>query len=218
MSTAGPQEIHRVIHKNLWITAATIEDTASLIHVVRCHPPTTKGQTHMDPAAEEFESYVRARTPALLRTAYLLTGDQHRSEDLVQDALIRTHRAWSRLRLSNPDAYTRKVMYHLNIARWRRGVWAEVATSEVPEPRRRGPADESSVAATRLALHAALGKLTSKQRAVLVLRFFEDATEAEAAEVLGVTVGTVKSQTAKALARLRAIAPQLIDEHEGVLR
>jgi RNA polymerase sigma factor (sigma-70 family) len=109
-------------------------------------------------------------------------------------------------------------MYHMNIARWRRGVWAEVTTSEVPEPRRRGPADESSTAATRIALHAALGKLTSKQRAVLVLRFFEDATEAEAAEVLGVTVGTVKSQTAKALAKLRFIAPQLIDEHEGVLR
>jgi RNA polymerase sigma factor (sigma-70 family) len=107
-------------------------------------------------------------------------------------------------------------MYHLNIARWRRGVWAEVTTSDVPEPRPRRAADESSTA-TRIALHAALGRLTSKQRAVLVLRFFEDATEAEAAEVLGVTVGTVKSQTAKALAKLRSIAPQLIDENEGVL-
>jgi DNA-directed RNA polymerase specialized sigma24 family protein len=81
----------------------------------------------MDSSRQEFEAYVRARSPALLRSAYLLTGDQHLAEDLVQDALIRTHRAWRRLRDSNPDAYTRKVMYHLNIAWWRRrrpGCWA----------------------------------------------------------------------------------------------
>lgn len=161
----------------------------------------------MDRLGPEFDTYVRARTPALLRTAYLLTGDQHLAEDLVQDALIRTHRAWGRLHDGNPDAYTRKVMYHLQISWWRRGRSAEFPTDDVPEPTSRGRLEESHI--TRLALKAALARLTPKQRAVIVLRFFEDLTEVDTAELLGVTVGTVKSQTAKALARLRTISPQL---------
>src|SRR5262245_43648173 len=97
----------------------------------------------MDSLAEEFEAYVRARTPALLRSAYLLSGDQHQAEDLVQDALMRTHRAWRSLRLSNPDAYTRKVMYHLHISWWRRrGKGREVITGEVPEPPRPAGSDD----------------------------------------------------------------------------
>jgi RNA polymerase sigma-70 factor (sigma-E family) len=159
----------------------------------------------MDRHGAEFDTYVRARTPALLRTAYLLTGDQHRAEDLVQDALIRTHRAWGRLRDGNPDAYTRKVMYHLQISWWRRGRTPEVLSGDLPEPTSRGRSEETYV--TRLALKAALARLSPKQRAVIVLRFFEDLTEVDTAEVLGVTVGTVKSQTAKALARLRTITP-----------
>jgi len=161
----------------------------------------------MDRLAAEFDAYVRARTPALLRAAYLLTGDQQQAEDLVQDALIRTHRAWGRLHQGNPDAYTRKVMYHLQISRWRRGRTVEVLIGDLPEPLAQVRLDDSHV--TRLALKAALARLTPKQRAVLVLRFFEDLTEVDTADVLGVTVGTVKSQTAKALARLRTITPQL---------
>lgn len=161
----------------------------------------------MDRLAAEFDAYVRARTPTLLRSAYLLTGDQQRAEDLVQDALIRTHRAWGRVHDGNPDAYTRKVMYHLQISWWRRrGSSVEVPTDEVPEPASRGRSDDTHV--TRIALKAALATLTSKQRSVIVLRFFEDMTEVDTAELLGVTVGTVKSQTAKALARLRRITPQ----------
>ncbi|WP_342768724.1 SigE family RNA polymerase sigma factor [Allorhizocola rhizosphaerae] len=153
---------------------------------------------------EEFESFVRARSHALIRTAYLLAGDQHRAEDLVQDALIRTHRAWKRLRYSNPEAYTRKVMYHLQISWWRRTRRAEISTGEVPEPTTvPGPRDEEHVA--QLALRAALATLPPRQRAVVVLRYFEDLTEAATAEVLGVSVGTVKSQTSKALAKLRAV-------------
>jgi RNA polymerase sigma factor (sigma-70 family) len=97
-------------------------------------------------------------------------------------------------------------MYHLQISWWRRGRSAEVPTGDVPEPALRGRTDESHV--TRLALKAALGRLAPKQRAVIVLRFFEDLTEVDTAQTLGVSVGTVKSQTAKALARLRTIAPQ----------
>jgi len=168
----------------------------------------------MHPMTEEFDAYVRARTPALLRTAYLLTGDQHLSEDLVQDALIRTYRAWGRLRDTNPDAYTRKVMYHLAVSRWRRRRAVEVSTDQVPEPRRRGAVDSAQLSTARMAMQAALLRLTAKQRTVLVLRFFEDLTEAEAADVLGVAVGTVKSQSAKALARLRTIAPELLDTED----
>jgi RNA polymerase sigma-70 factor (sigma-E family) len=171
--------------------------------------------------AGEFDAFVRARTPSLLRSAYLLTGDQHLAEDLVQNALIRTHRSWSRLHhAGNAEAYTRKVMYHLQVAWWRRGKVAESLSGEVPESRRRSSeGDHATYTAVRLTLQAALLKLTNSQRAVLVLRFFEDRSEAEAAEILRVSVGTVKSQTAKALARLRTIAPELNEIYfQGVTR
>ena len=163
----------------------------------------------VDRLATEFDSFVRGRTPALLRAAYLLTGDQHLAEDLVQSALARTHRHWSQLHHEgNAEAYTRKVMYHLQVSWWRRPKVAESMTGDLPEPRRGGH-DFADTASTRLTLRRALLKLTPKQRAVLVLRFFEDHSEAETAELLGIALGTVKSQTAKALARLRAVAPEL---------
>ena len=162
----------------------------------------------MDTLAGEFDAFVRARTPSLLRSAFLLTGDQHLAEDLVQNALIRTHRSWGRLHhAGNAEAYTRKVMYHLQVAWWRRSRVAESLVGSTPEPVWRG--DHATTTAVRLTLHAALLKLTNSQRAVLVLRFFEDCSEVGTAEILGVSVGTVKSQTAKALARLRVVAPEL---------
>src|SRR6266545_953410 len=164
----------------------------------------------MEILGEEFDSFVRGRTPALLRSAYLLTGDQHLAEDLVQSALARTHRAWSRLHASgNAEAYTRRTMYHLQVSWWRRGRVAESYPGELPE--KGAERDQHDATDTRLVLRAALLKLSSRQRAVLVLRFFEDRTETESAELLGVTVGTVKSQTAKALARLRTVAPELAE-------
>ncbi|MET7875532.1 SigE family RNA polymerase sigma factor [Micromonospora profundi] len=167
----------------------------------------------MDPLLSEFDSFVRTRTPALLRSAYLLTGDQHLAEDLVQSALARTHRAWSRLHHSgNAEAYTRKTMYHLQVSWWRRRRVPESMPGDLPEPRGGDSAsDHAHQTSLRLTLRAALAKLSPKQRAVLVLRFFEDRTELEAAELLGVTVGTVKSQTAKSLAKLRAVAPELAE-------
>ncbi|MFY1705210.1 SigE family RNA polymerase sigma factor [Micromonospora sp. WMMA1923] len=165
----------------------------------------------MDFQPTEFDDFVRSRTPALLRSAYLLTGDQHLAEDLVQSALARTHRAWHRVgRSGNFEAYTRKTMYHLQVSWWRRRRLAESMPGDLPEPRGAAP-DHAQQTNLRLTLHDALSKLTARQRAVLVLRFFEDRSEAEAADVLGVTIGTVKSQTAKALAKLRVVAPDLAD-------
>jgi RNA polymerase sigma-70 factor (sigma-E family) len=160
--------------------------------------------------ADSFESFVRFRSAALLRAAYLLTGDQHLAEDLVQSALARTYRYWSRLHDDgNADAYTRKVMYRLQVSHWRRPRFGESAVACVPEPRVPTVSDEADAVAVRLTLRRALQRLGQRQRAVLVLRFFEDQTEAQTAEVLGIAVGTVKSQTAKAVARLRLIAPEL---------
>ncbi len=166
----------------------------------------------MQTSIEEYEQFVRARTPALLRTAYLLTGDQHLAEDLVQEALARTHRAWPRLRdRANLEAYTRKVMYHAQVARWRRRRVAEAMPGNLPEVAGCGPGDASmaSLASLRLTLGRALLGLSPRQRACVVLRYFEDRSEAEAAEMLGVAIGTVKSQTARALERLRVLTPEL---------
>lgn len=164
----------------------------------------------MDQSAGEYELFVRSRTPALLRCAYLLTGDQHLAEDLVQTALARTHRAWSRLHeSSNAEAYTRKVIYHLQVTWWRRPKIAETLPGVIPE--RGGGGDPGERVASRAALRQALLRLTPNQRAVLVLRFFEDRSEAETAEVLGVSIGTVKSQTSRALERIRKVAPELAD-------
>jgi RNA polymerase sigma-70 factor (sigma-E family) len=169
--------------------------------------------------SDEFDTFVRTRTPALLRSAYLLTGDQHLAEDLVQGALARTHRAWSRLHeTGNAEAYTRKIMYHMQVSWWRRRRVPEVLPGVLPEARR--GEDHARTTTLRLSLRAALLKLGPRQRAVLVLRFFDDCTEAEAADLLGVSVGTIKSQTARALLRLREVAPELADsyESEGSLR
>jgi len=161
-----------------------------------------------EPRQGEFEQFVRARGPSLLRAACLLTGDLHLAEDLVQASLAQCYRSWSRLRdVGNAEAYARRTMYNLQVAWWRRRRIAESVTADLPD--RPGGADPAVAAAIALPLRAALLRLTRRQRAVLVLRFFEDRTEAETAELLGVRVGTVKSQTAKALRRLRELEPGL---------
>jgi RNA polymerase sigma-70 factor (sigma-E family) len=168
-------------------------------------------EVDMDTAAD-FDEFVRAKRAALVRSAYLLTGDRHLAEDLVQSALARTHRGWARLEdPANAEAYTRKVMYHLQVSWWRRNRVAESMTDELPEPRPTGGPGEATGLTNRMTIHSALAKLSPKQRAVLVYRYFEDRTEAETAELMGVHIGTVKSQTAKALVRLRAVAPELAD-------
>ncbi|WP_433300193.1 SigE family RNA polymerase sigma factor [Actinoplanes sp. CA-030573] len=167
----------------------------------------------MDAREADYAHFVRTRTHALLRSAYLLTGDQHLAEDLVQEALARTHRAWLRLeRPEHAEAYARKVMYHAQVSLWRRPKVAEVLPGEI-ESGDAGDAgsteDVAEATVQRVALRRALLALTAKQRAVIVLRYFEDHTEAEAAQLLGVSVSTIKTQTARALDRLRTLVPDL---------
>ena len=164
-----------------------------------------------DAPAREFREFVRSRTPALLRTAYLLTGDRHLAEDLVQDALARTHLAVRRLSGGHHlEAYTRTAMYHLHVSRWRRQRIRESMPGDMAPVGYRTD-DHAAAVSLRVSLDQALRRLTPRQRAVLVLRFFEDQSEVQAAAVLNCSVGTIKSQTSKALVRIRAIAPDLID-------
>ena len=167
---------------------------------------------------DEFTAFARAWQPRLLRVAYLVCGDAHLAQDLLQSALVKVALRWSRLRDGQPEAYARAVLYRDAVSWWRRR-HREVTVAVPPEPRASIDGDE---VAQRLALHGALARLTPKQRAVVVLRFFEDLTEARTAQVLGVSVGTVKSQTAVALRRLRELAPELSDvdeiRHQGGAR
>ncbi|WP_392544984.1 SigE family RNA polymerase sigma factor [Oryzobacter telluris] len=160
----------------------------------------------------EFEAYVRERWEPLLRTAALLTGDAHAAEDLVQESLVRAARHWHRFDPGAVDAYVRRVMYTRSIDtwRWRRHQPDPVDTSDDAGGHRVVPVgDGSDELATRLTLVDALSRLTPRQRAVLVSRFYEDRTEVETARVLGCSVNTVKSQTRHALERLRVLAPEL---------
>lgn len=153
-----------------------------------------------------FQAYVLARTPVLSRIAFLLTGDVHTAEDLVQETLLRVVAKWRRIAAAgDPDPYVRKVLYHLHVSWWRQHRQRIVPHADVPD---RASPDPSAELARNLALRAALAKLPPRQRAVVVLRYFEDLTEAQTAEVLGCRVGTVKSHTRDALARLRAHAPE----------
>jgi len=166
-----------------------------------------------------YAEFVRERSHALLRSAYLLTGDQHLAEDLVQEALARTHRAWSRLeRPGNAEAYARKVMYHAQVSLWRRPKVAEAFPGDGLERHGGSVDDPAEAAVRRVTLQRALLALSPKQRAVVVLRYFEDHTEVEAAQMLGVSVSTVKTQCARALDRLRSLVPDLralADAKEG---
>jgi RNA polymerase sigma-70 factor (sigma-E family) len=158
---------------------------------------------------DDYAAFVRGRSHALLRSAYLLTGDQHLAEDLVQEALARTHRAWSRLHeAGNAEAYARRIMYHMQVSVWRRRKVAVGLPGDLPDRPDPGSDDAESIV-RRMAVERALRALSAKQRAVVVLRYFEDQTEAEAAEMLGVSVSTIKTQTARAFDRLRKLVPEL---------
>ncbi|HET9859297.1 MAG TPA: SigE family RNA polymerase sigma factor [Nocardioidaceae bacterium] len=151
----------------------------------------------------EFEAYMAARQPSLLRTAYLLTGDRHAAEDLVQTALAKLYLSWDKVqRRELLDGYVRRIMVNENNSLWRRA-WKrkELTTDEVPDytPVHDRPDDGQSAA-----LWEFVQTLPKKQRAVIVLRFYEDLSEAETAEILGISVGTVKSQASRALASMRA--------------
>lgn len=156
---------------------------------------------------EAFEAYVRERWESLLRTAALLTGDATSAEDLVQESLVRAARHWHRVDPGAVDAYVRRVMYTRSIDAWR---WRRHQPDPVDTSRHdRARADGTDELVTRLTLVDALSRLTPRQRAVLVARFYEDRTEVDTARVLGCSVSTVKSQTRHALERMRVLAPEL---------
>ncbi|MCX4817906.1 SigE family RNA polymerase sigma factor [Streptomyces sp. NBC_01239] len=153
----------------------------------------------------EFREFVAARSRSLLHTAYLLTGDWEQGRDLVQTALASTARRWSRLRdRQQPEIYVRRAIYHAQVDRFRLLSWGrETVTDTLPDqPSAQGTAWVDSVV-QRQDIMAALRRLPRRQRAVIVLRYFEDRPDSEIAAILGIAQGTVRSQTHKALASLR---------------
>ena len=150
----------------------------------------------------EFAEYMAARQPSLLRTAYLLTGDRHAAEDLVQTALAKLYLSWDKVqRRELVDGYVRRIMVNENNSLWRRA-WKrkEVSTDQVPD---HAGVDDIHDDGRKSALWEFVQTLPRKQRAVIVLRYYEDLSEAEIAETLGISVGTVKSQASRALASMR---------------
>ena len=156
----------------------------------------------MDVDSAEFDAFVVARSPALLRTAYLLVRNEALAEDLLQTALTKTWFAWSRI-VGDPEPYVRRIMVTTSTTWWRRRWVHELPTGRLPERTAAGGPDRWAVEHD---LWTALGHLPRRQRAVVVLRYLEDRSEAETADLLECSVGTVKSQCAKALSKLRVDA------------
>jgi RNA polymerase sigma-70 factor (sigma-E family) len=156
----------------------------------------------MTPAERaDFEEFVAARYPALLRTARLLTGDWQLAEDLVQTALARTSLRWSRLRsVEGAEPYVRRVLVTTYATWWRRRWRGETPTAELPD--RAGP-DPYGAVDHRDRVERAVATLPRRQRAVVVLRYYDDLPESQVAQLLGCSVGTVRSQASRALAKLR---------------
>ncbi|NHC45694.1 SigE family RNA polymerase sigma factor [Motilibacter sp. K478] len=158
----------------------------------------------------DFSDFVRSASPGLLQAAWLLTGEREAARDLVQTAFLKTYAAWRRVRTDDAFAYTRRVMVNAHVDRWRRKPWREAPSPELPD----APAarDATEAVDSRLALAQALGALTRRERAVVVLRYYADLSEAQVADDLGITRGTVKSTSYKALAKLRVSPALRVDE------
>lgn len=160
-----------------------------------------------------FAEFVTARSTALHRAAYLMVGDVGLAQDLVQEALTKTYVAWPRLReVGNAEAYTRKVITNTAITWFRRKGWhGERATAELPETIHAGHAEH---VADRTSLMQALQQLPPRQRAAIVLRFYDDLTEAQTAAAMDCAVGTVKSQVSAGLSKLRTLLGDAVDATE----
>jgi len=149
----------------------------------------------------DFREFVRSRRRALLRSAYLLTGNLADAEDLVQSALAKTFQAWNRIEDHKAiDGYVRRAIVNTHISWWRRRRVDEYPTDEIPD---KPVADSSDSSELHDTLQRAIDRLPQRMRAAVVLRYFEDMSEAEVAEVLGVSPGTVKSTVSRAVAKLR---------------
>jgi RNA polymerase sigma-70 factor (sigma-E family) len=154
-----------------------------------------------------FEEFVAGRGQALQRFGFALTGDWALAEDLLQTALAKAYPRWSRVQRDDPEAYVRKIMINTWSSWWRRKWRGELPSAQLPETT---APDGFAAVDSRQALRGALAQLPPRQRAVVVLRYHQDLPEAQVAELLGISVGTVKSQAARALAALRlqtALAP-----------
>ena len=170
----------------------------------------TSASTAADPATQtlaypSFASYVRARQPVLLRTARSLTANPSDAEDLLQTALAKTYVAWERIEDHRAlDGYVRRALLNTRTSQWRKRKVDEFVCEELPEPEpvpgRDDPAEQQAL---HDAMWRAIQKLPARQRAMVVLRYYEDLSEVQTAEVLGVSVGTVKSAVSRALGKLR---------------
>ena len=161
----------------------------------------------------DFAAYLAARQPSLMRTAYLLTGNRHDAEDLVQTAFAKLYLSWDKVRdQGSIDGYVRRILVNEHNSLWRRAWKRREHTAEdsvfhaIEKPHHDAPVD--GVGAE---LWDVVQTLPRKARAVVVLRYYEELSEAETAAVLGISVGTVKSQTSRALATLRERAPQTLN-------
>jgi RNA polymerase sigma-70 factor (sigma-E family) len=162
---------------------------------------------------EEFREFMRGRWPAMVRLAYGLTGDLGHAEDVAQAAFARAYASWSRVAgTGDPDAYVRRIVINENRGRFRKRRVAEDLVAAVPERPGRpgrsaaGTTDMADALSDSAALLSALRRLAPRQRAVIVLRYWMDMSEAETAAALSCSVGTVKSQASRALAALRGSA------------
>jgi RNA polymerase sigma-70 factor (sigma-E family) len=165
-------------------------------------------------SSDDFVEFVLGTQTRMVRLAELLTRDRGRAEDLAQHAYARAFAAWRRVRAGDAEAYVRRCIVNANIDWWRRRTWHERPSAVLPEPARGPGGDAGSVIADRDLVMRALSRLTDRERAVIALRFYLDLPEAQIAEELGIRLGTVKSTTARALAKLRADT----DLEAGMLR
>ena len=164
----------------------------------------------VDSTEEDFARFVRTRWDHLVRTAYLLTGDRGRAEDLVQTTLVKVHRRWAHVASESPYAYTRAALANESASWWRRRRVAE-SLGDVPAHADRSPGDAYAAVDARDELGRAVLQLPPRMRAVIVLRYFEDLSEADTAAALGMSAGSVKSQASRGLDRLRAVMQEQDD-------
>ncbi|MER5862690.1 SigE family RNA polymerase sigma factor [Kitasatospora sp. NPDC002040] len=177
---------------------------ATLLRLTPVAEQSAAGRPVAEPSdnVAEFTAYVRERRASLYATAYHLTGDRHAAEDLLQSALFSTYRAWDRITdKAAVGGYLRRTMTNLHISAWRRRKVAEYPTEELPETV--GDTDAMGGTELRAVLWQALAKLPENQRTMLVLRYYEGRTDPEIADILNISVGTVKSSIWRALRRLR---------------
>ena len=165
---------------------------------------------------DEFVDFAQARQHGLLRAAYLVSGDQRLAEHMVLEALVRLAREWARVREEQPDLFVRRLLYRDAVASWRHRPPGEVGRDRQPLGVDPAEADDDDDAERRAEIRLALDTLTPRQRAVVVLRWFEERPEGETAQVLGCSVAAVRADAESAVARLRDALPRVDLDTGGV--